>query len=92
LDVHVLYLNFNMCACVEVYGCVFTHFAMDYFEGAMKATVTTRWWWHLLCAEICWRFANVEWTYFVHVELVMQINFHTMHGTYSIKIRKYVKN
>jgi hypothetical protein len=52
-----------------------TYFAMDCFEGAIKATVRTRWWWHLLCAEICWRFANVKWTYFVHVKLVMQINF-----------------
>lgn len=88
-----MFLCFNwilmfMCKCTAVFWP--TYFATDYFEGAIKATARTQWW-HLLCAEICWRFDNVEWTCFVHIKLVMQINFHTIHGTYSIKIYKEVK-
>jgi len=37
------------------------------FEVTMVATERTSWWWNLWCAETCWRFANVWWTYFQHV-------------------------
>jgi hypothetical protein len=48
--------------------------------------VTAVGWWHLQCAETRWGLTNICRTHWMHVNLVMQINFYTMRGTYSIKI------
>jgi len=73
-----------VCKCVFLF--LPTYYAKDHFEGAMIATLRTPWWQHLWFAETCWRAANVSCTYSVYVKLIIQINFHTIHGKYNIKI------
>jgi len=45
---------------VQMYGCVFTHFATHHFEDATLASERTPWWWHHWHAETCWRFIKSD--------------------------------
>ena len=53
----------------------------------MITTSKTPWWWHVRCAETCCRIDNVCRTCSVNMKLVLQTDYHMVHGTYNVKIR-----